>query len=418
MKSVKRFVSHRSGVSTIESLEGRVLFQTSPSVSSILADNQGEATITMSEALKPSTVNVNSVQLYVAGSGSSDPTAASHVLQPATVTYDKSTDQIVIQTTTRLAASTPYEVILKGTITGSGANDTSHLIGGGPGVTGTAGMRYGFVTSIDSTKIALFQTSLGDMNVQLQPKSSMPATISNFIQYVNSGAYDGTFFHRLGSLSSSNANEQLDIIQAGGFDISGDTVETIPTRSAINLESGISNTIGTIAMARTSSPDSATDQFFFNYADNSSSLNEPAGSSPTSGYAAFGTITSAAGLQTLAALSGLPTLDMMTAVTTGNNANFYSGTGIDVLPVLHAGVSPAAVDSDLADNLVFITRVAMQSSTGAVTFPGTTPSAAAPSAIVAGNNTAPSVFASSTPIGGGDASNLLALLNSGAGSVL
>jgi len=97
------------------------------------------------------------------------------------------------------------------------------------------------------------KTSEGDIVVQLDAAKA-PKTVANFVEYVKSGHYNGTVFHRV-----------IDgfMIQGGGM--TPDLKEK-PTRAPIPLESrnGLSNTRGTIAMARTSVPDSATAQFFIN----------------------------------------------------------------------------------------------------------------------------------------------------------
>src|SRR5258708_34344834 len=123
----------------------------------------------------------------------------------------------------------------------------------------------------------LLKTSQGDIRVELYPEKS-PKTVANFLEYVKSGQYNGTIFHRVipGFM-----------IQGGGYTTS--FVEK-PTRAPIPLESrnGLKNATGTLAMARTSDPNSATAQFFINTIDNAG-LNHP---NPTpNGYAAAGKVT-------------------------------------------------------------------------------------------------------------------------------
>jgi peptidyl-prolyl cis-trans isomerase A (cyclophilin A) len=100
-------------------------------------------------------------------------------------------------------------------------------------------------------------TSAGDITLELDPDKA-PRTVANFLQYVKAGHYDGTIFHRV-----------IDnfMIQGGGF--SQDMKEK-STRAPIPLESsnGLQNKRGTVAMARTNDPNSATAQFFINVADN------------------------------------------------------------------------------------------------------------------------------------------------------
>jgi len=101
------------------------------------------------------------------------------------------------------------------------------------------------------------ETSMGDIVVELYP-SKAPISVKNFLNYVDEGFYEGTVFHRV----------MLDfMIQGGGFNENGNQKKT---KSPIKLESdnGLKNEIGTIAMARTNQPNSATSQFFINTADN------------------------------------------------------------------------------------------------------------------------------------------------------
>jgi len=122
----------------------------------------------------------------------------------------------------------------------------------------------------------LLATSLGDVTIQLEPEKA-PKTVANFLDYVKAGHYDGTVFHRV-----------IDgfMIQGGGF--SAEMVQK-PTRAPIPLESrsGLKNERGTVAMARTGVPDSATSQFFINVVDNPGlDYPKPDGN----GYAVFGRV--------------------------------------------------------------------------------------------------------------------------------
>jgi peptidyl-prolyl cis-trans isomerase A (cyclophilin A) len=137
----------------------------------------------------------------------------------------------------------------------------------------------------------LFKTSQGDIRVELYPEKA-PKTVANFLDYVKSGQYNGTIFHRVipGFM-----------IQGGGFSTS--FVEK-PTRAPIPLESknGLKNSVGTLAMARTSDPNSATAQFFINTVDNTGlDFPNPDGN----GYAVFGKVT--AGMDVVKKIEGTPT---------------------------------------------------------------------------------------------------------------
>ncbi len=128
-----------------------------------------------------------------------------------------------------------------------------------------------------SPEIAVLETNLGTIEILLN-REKAPITVENFVNYVNSGFYNQTVFHRV-----------IDgfMIQGGGFTSDGVPKET---RSPIVLESdnGLKNTLGTIAMARTMNPDSATSQFFINVVDNPALDYAPG----NPGYAVFGTVVS------------------------------------------------------------------------------------------------------------------------------
>ena len=125
----------------------------------------------------------------------------------------------------------------------------------------------------------MMETSMGDITLELDAEKA-PDTVANFVEYANSGFYDGTIFHRV------IANF---MIQGGGFD---SDMKQKKTREPIKNEAanGLKNDTGTIAMARTNDPNSATAQFFINVKDNGF-LNHTAPSGQGWGYAVFGKVT-------------------------------------------------------------------------------------------------------------------------------
>jgi len=120
------------------------------------------------------------------------------------------------------------------------------------------------------------QTSAGDIVIELNAQAA-PVTVENFLGYVRAGFYNGTIFHRV---------IHGFMIQGGGFTAEMTQKET---RNPITNEAsnGLRNVRGTIAMARSNDPDSATCQFFINHVDNSP-LNYVANANP--GYAVFGKV--------------------------------------------------------------------------------------------------------------------------------
>ena len=151
-----------------------------------------------------------------------------------------------------------------------------------------------------------FTTTLGNFIVQIDPARA-PKTVANFLDYVKSGFYKGTIFHRVipGFM-----------VQGGGFT---PNMQQKPTRAPIPLESqnGLRNLRGTIAMASTSDPNSATSQFFVNVADNASlDYPKPDGY----GYAVFGKI-----------VSGMDVIDKIVAAPTKNEGPFQN---VPVKPIV------------------------------------------------------------------------------------
>lgn len=124
----------------------------------------------------------------------------------------------------------------------------------------------------------VFETNRGDFIVELYPDKA-PKTVANFMQYVNSGFYKDTVFHRV-------INRFM--IQGGGF--TADMTEKETKAPVVNeAGNGLLNEIGTLAMARTSDPDSATSQFFINL-ENNQFLNYQSPDPELIGYCVFGRV--------------------------------------------------------------------------------------------------------------------------------
>lgn len=145
----------------------------------------------------------------------------------------------------------------------------------------------------------LLDTSKGEIVLELYPDKA-PDTVKNFLDYVDAKFYDGTIFHRV----IPNF-----MIQGGGFT---DDMKQKPTQAPIKNEAdtGIKNDRGTIAMARTGDPHSATGQFFINTVDNDF-LNHKNKTPQGWGYAAFGKV-----------IKGMDTVDAISAVKTSNRGSY------------------------------------------------------------------------------------------------
>ena len=157
-----------------------------------------------------------------------------------------------------------------------------------------------------------FQTNYGDFVITLDAVKA-PKTAANFRAYVNDGFFDGTIFHRV-----------IDgfMVQAGGFNAA---MIQKPTRPPIVLEAnnGLRNERGTIAMARTNIPNSATSQFFINVVDNDN-LNAP---KPDGfGYAVFGKV-----------VSGMDVIDKIRLVPVGNRS------GMQNVPLQNVTITSASI---------------------------------------------------------------------------
>jgi peptidyl-prolyl cis-trans isomerase A (cyclophilin A)/peptidyl-prolyl cis-trans isomerase B (cyclophilin B) len=145
-------------------------------------------------------------------------------------------------------------------------------------------LAFAATTALAANPQVDIETSAGTIRVELYPDAA-PKTVANFLEYVKSGHYAGTQFHRvIGGF----------MIQGGGFTSDFQQKPTrapIPIESEQSLKAGLSNVPGTIAMARTSDPNSATSQFFINVADNSR-LNFRSADAAGYGYTAFGKVVS------------------------------------------------------------------------------------------------------------------------------
>jgi cyclophilin family peptidyl-prolyl cis-trans isomerase len=140
-----------------------------------------------------------------------------------------------------------------------------------------------------ATAVTRFTTSLGDVRFRLY-ESQKPLTVTNFLNYVTQNRYNSTFVHRSDTLDPSDAiTNPAEILQAGGYAYPG--FAHIPTDAPIRNEyetNGVlQNTRGTIAMAKTSDPNSATSEFFINVRDTSYALNNTANSG---GFTVFGNV--------------------------------------------------------------------------------------------------------------------------------
>ena len=170
------------------------------------------------------------------------------------------------------------------------------------------------VTALATPTVEM-QTSLGTIVIELDSDKA-PKTVQNFMQYVKDGFYSGTVFHRV-----------IDnfMIQGGGFT---KDMQQKPTNKPIENEAknGLKNDRGTIAMARTGDPHSATAQFFINHRDNAM-LNYPSGDGW--GYAVFGKVT-----------HGMDIVDKIAKVPTGNPSMMFRDVPVEPVVILSVKITP------------------------------------------------------------------------------
>jgi peptidyl-prolyl cis-trans isomerase B (cyclophilin B) len=157
------------------------------------------------------------------------------------------------------------------------------------------------------TKVKL-TTNLGEMIIQLNTEKA-PLSSANFLRYVNEGFYNGTIFHRV--IPDFMA-------QGGGFDTNFNQ-KTVHAPINNEANNGLLNTRGTLAMARTNDPNSATGQFFINYKDNSF-LNHTSQTSSGWGYAVFGEV-----------IEGMDVADAIAKEATGNRNGHQDVPKTDII---------------------------------------------------------------------------------------
>jgi cyclophilin family peptidyl-prolyl cis-trans isomerase len=173
-----------------------------------------------------------------------------------------------------------------------------------------------------------FDTNYGDICFDLFPEAA-PLTVANFLRYVDRGAYTNVLFHR-------SVKSGIFVIQGGGFSGAPDPNQfsrAIATDPPIANESGVSNLRGTIAMARTSDPNSATNQWFINVQDNTG-LN----GTRTTGYAVFGEV-----------VHGMDVVDRISALRIGDFSVALNSAAFSEMPV---DMAPGESNADFTDFVI------------------------------------------------------------------
>ena len=164
-----------------------------------------------------------------------------------------------------------------------------------------------------NTKVEI-KTTLGDLMIELNDEEA-PISVKNFIEYVEDGFYAGTVFHRV---------IKGFMVQGGGMD---KDLKSKPNNDPIVNEAanGLKNDRGTLAMARTADPDSATSQFFINHKDNDF-LNYTGPTPDRIGYTVFGKV-----------IEGMDVVDAIAEVKTGSHG-YYDDVPVEPVEILAAKV--------------------------------------------------------------------------------
>jgi peptidyl-prolyl cis-trans isomerase B (cyclophilin B) len=164
-----------------------------------------------------------------------------------------------------------------------------------------------------SSPNVIIETDLGEIEIELDGDGA-PETVQNFLRYVDDGHYDGTLFHRV-----------IDgfMVQGGGYD---DSYEKRAVRAPVKNEADAArkNLRGTVAMARTNDPHSATSQFFVNVADNAF-LDQKSKSGSEWGYCVFGKV-----------VRGMETVDEIKASKTGSVGPFAKDAPLQPVKITKA----------------------------------------------------------------------------------
>lgn len=166
----------------------------------------------------------------------------------------------------------------------------------------------------------IMHTNMGDMTIELYPDKA-PKSVANFLEYVKAGHYNGTIFHRV-----------IDgfMIQGGGYTAD---LQLKPMRPAIEHEgkNGLSNLRGTVAMARTSEPNSAQAQFFINVVDNPRLDFVSEQSGYTWGYAVFGKV-----------IEGMDVVDKIRSLETGAQGPISRDVPLQTVLIEQVDIVPTA----------------------------------------------------------------------------
>ena len=243
------------------------------------------------------------------------------------------------------------------------------LAPGGPAVTLDV-RNFITVPGVVGTEFAVFETIFGRFAVELRTDAA-PRHVANFLRYVEADLYTNSVFHRIDTLEGG----PISIAQGGGFRVVGDAIPEIPKFAPIALEYNLPNARGTLAAARTSDPNSATSEWYFNTRDNSSILGPANGG----GYSVFGRVLGT-GMTVVDAVAALPRLPNSTIPVRDANAGltpanvalvnsvrratlFPTGGGNSVITLSVQNSAPGVVSTVLSGSTLTLTPIASGAAT-------------------------------------------------------
>jgi cyclophilin family peptidyl-prolyl cis-trans isomerase len=328
--------SPRPARPAVENLESRTLLH-SPTITAVSADNRGEVFITFDQAawaeIDTTKVNKNSVQMYEAGPdghlGNAD-----DVRVAASIRYTPSNGRILVRGP--VAAGHGYRVKLVGSrlTTTTGDPLDGEFNGAFPSGNGVAGGNFEFQVKNDKSTTPTVRMSTNEGTINLKMRADVaPKSVKNFMAYANSLRYDNIFFTR---------DVPDFIIQGGSLQINGSNqVVDTALDPKVQNEFNISNTRGTVAMAKQGGdPNSATNQFFFNLGDNSSNLDTQNG-----GFTVFAQVKDNASLTVMDNIAGKQVVALHNDVTGHGVLPSHPATGLTNTPVNNKNLMTGATET-------------------------------------------------------------------------
>lgn len=341
----------------VESLENRQFLNALPIVTGIIADNRGEVQITLNRYVRG--VSKQSVKLFTSGNDGVIGTADDVNINTARVSFNEAARRITIKADTDVNAS--YRVKLESNllVTPQGVRLDGEFTGTTPSGNGRQGGTFNFVARRDRSATPLVRMTTTEGVITLRLRRDVAAIhASNFQTYMNSGRYDNIFFTR------SENNPQPFVIQGGALQIIDDGLQPsdviAPNRDpAIDDQNdrpdALSNILGTMSFAK-GGPDSATNQFFINLADNSF-LDSPA--RPDGGFTVFAEVVG--GLNVAQAINQKPVANLSSQIGTVASSAFASVNNVPVQNTAQAeaGLVPFR-------DLPYIRRIAQRMKVGAL----------------------------------------------------